>query len=229
MPKTKYQVDFPEELKDDCHSNYSVCFTDTSKLGFPIVQPYYGPAPQRLVPYHKLSRLPVDEETGIHFYLDDYRFETVWQHPKQTIGTFIGANPIMLGPDFSTFTDWPLAVQQYNVYRSRWICALWQTLGVRVIPTVTWSDQRSWEWAFDALPSNSIVSVSSVGTEQSKKAHELFIRGFWNMYFDVQPSLIVFYGSVPEEIDECQEIVQYETDWQKLEGDKNGNSMYTRL
>ena len=109
-------------------------------------------------------------------------------------------------------------MQQYNVYRSRWICALWQTLGVRVIPTVTWSDQRSWEWAFDTLPSHSIVSVSSVGTEQSKKAHELFTRGFWNMYFRIQPNLIVFYGSVPEEIDECQEIVQYETDWQRVKG-----------
>ena len=53
-------------------------------------------------------------------------------------------------PDFSMYTDFPLALQINSHYRKHWLGAYWQSKGITVIPTIFWSDERSFEWCFDA-------------------------------------------------------------------------------
>lgn len=84
-----------------------------------------------------------------HFFLDDYRFESVWTKPDTALNRlhgFYGA----LTPDFSLYADWPLAVQQWNHYRRQWLGRYWQRHGLRVIPTVNWSTPESFDCG--ALP-----------------------------------------------------------------------------
>jgi hypothetical protein len=82
-----------------------------------------------------------------HFYLDDYRFEMTWNKPN---AAFIHLRRYwaVMTPDFSLYPQWPTVVNQWNTYGSGW----WQSQGLRVIPTVNWSDEASHAYCFDGIP-----------------------------------------------------------------------------
>lgn len=101
-------------------------------------------------------------------------------------------------PDFSTYADFPKAIQIYNHYRKHWLGAYWQMFGIDVIPTISWSDESSFEWCFDGEPIGGTVAVSSVGTQMNENSRRLFMAGYNEMMKRLNPSAIVFYGSVPE-------------------------------
>ncbi len=52
---------------------------------------------------------------------------------------------------------------------------------------------------FDGEPIGGTVAVSSVGTQNNKNVQKLFLQGYNEMILRLQPSLIYFYGNVPEE------------------------------
>ena len=114
---------------------------------------------------------------GVHFFLDDYQFERVWNNPDRYIEVLRDYDYV-LSPDFSMYTDFPKAMQIYNHYRKHWCAAYMQINGLRVIPTIAWSDESSFEWCFDGEPVGSVVAVSSVGTQNSKAKKSAFLRGY---------------------------------------------------
>ena len=105
----------------------------------------------------------------------------------------------VMAPDFSLYTDYPKAIQIYNHYRKQWLGAFWQALGMRVIPTIAWSDRESFSWCFDGTPKGATVAVSSVGTQRNKITKALFIEGWDEMIKRVAPETIIFYGEIPKE------------------------------
>lgn len=64
--------------------------------------------------------------------------------------------------------------------------------GIKVIPTICWSDEVSYNYCFDGEPKNSIVAVSSVGTQKSNKGKELFLQGYNEMLERLEPTQIIF-------------------------------------
>ena len=137
-------------------------------------------------------------EKAVHFFLDDYQFLRVWNRPKDYI-KLLSDFACVLSPDFSLYTDFPVAMQIYNHYRKHWLGAYWQSFGIKVIPTICWSDERSFEWCFDGEPSGGTVAVSSVGTQRSEETKRAFLLGYDAMIERLSPSKIIFYGTVPEE------------------------------
>jgi hypothetical protein len=135
---------------------------------------------------------------GVHFFLDDYQFNSVWQSPDKYLEMFQQFTHVM-SPDFSTYTDFPKVIQIYNHYRKHWIGAYLQENGVNVIPTISWSTPDSFEWCFDGEPVGGVVAVSSVGSANSRAKKELFVAGYDEMLARLQPETILFYGKVPEE------------------------------
>lgn len=135
---------------------------------------------------------------GVHFFLDDYQFNSVWQSPDKYLDMFRQFTHVM-SPDFSTYTDFPKAIQIYNHYRKHWVGAYLQENGVDVIPTISWSTPDSFEWCFDGEPVCGVVAVSSVGAANSKAKKELFLAGYSEMLARLQPETVLFYGKVPEE------------------------------
>jgi hypothetical protein len=114
----------------------------------------------------------------VHFFLDDYRFETVWSRPLRAL-EHLSKHRILLTPDFSLYADWPLVMQQWNVYRNRWCGRYWQALGFQVIPTLSWSTSESFDFCFDGIPQNSLVTVSAVGVDLSNPSqYKQFTEGF---------------------------------------------------
>lgn len=89
----------------------------------------------------------------------------------------------------------------YHHYRKHWLAAYWQLHGMTVYPTISWSDENSYDWCFDGEPVGGVVAVSSVGTQASKESRSLFLRGYEEMLRRLDPSWVIFYGKVPEECD----------------------------
>lgn len=71
--------------------------------------------------------------------------------------------------------------------------------GIKVIPTISWSDESSFEWCFDGEPVGGTVAISSVGTQNNKTAKELFLNGYNEMMKRLEPETVIFYGTIPQE------------------------------
>mgnify|MGYP000011697129 FL=1 len=138
------------------------------------------------------------QHKGVHFFIDDYQFTRLWTDPDAYLD-MLRAFKCVFTPDFSTYTDFPKAVQIWNHYRKHWLGAYWQSNGITVIPTISWSDESSFDWCFDGEPVGGAVAVSSVGTQMNATARALFLAGYKEMLERLQPSQILFYGSIPAE------------------------------
>lgn len=74
-----------------------------------------------------------------------------------------------------------------------------QEHGINVIPTISWGEESSFSWCFDGEPKNSVVAVSSVGTQGNMESRKLFKNGYQVMVERLKPDTIIFYGSIPDE------------------------------
>ena len=117
------------------------------------------------------------DQKVVHFFLDDYQFYSLWRNPDRYVDK-LSKFRYVLTPDFSTYTDFPKAIQIYNHYRKHWVGAYLQEYGCRVIPTISWSTPDSYEWCFDGEPEGGTVAVSSVGCMNGKQKKELFLSGY---------------------------------------------------
>lgn len=171
----------------------------------PVLVPYSSPAEIREAP----------AGAAVHFFLDDYRFETVWSHPQRGLARLASLG-VALTPDFSMWRDMPLVMQQWQVYRNRW-CGAWLLLhGIDVIPTVTWSTPSTYEFAFAGIPTGSTVAISTVGT-RSRDAQKLLVAGCEAMADALQPSRVLVYGraELVQHVFERvgAEVLRYPTRW----------------
>ena len=134
-----------------------------------------------------------DTTKGVHFFLDDYQFERIWQRPEFYIEKLIDFD-CALTPDFSLYLDMPIAMQVWNIYRSRLIGQIMQDYGITVIPTVSWSTKDSFDFCFDGLPQNATLAVSTIGVKQDKEQFEIWIDGMNEMIKRLSPTKIIVYG-----------------------------------
>lgn len=132
------------------------------------------------------------ESIGVHFFLHDYQFERVWKYPDRYIDV-LKKFAFVLSPDFSVYCDMPKVLQIYNIYRNRWMGRYWQENGIQVIPTVTWSNNMSLEFAVQGIPKHSTIAVSTMGEGRHAKWVELF-TGWDHMLEILEPSCILLYG-----------------------------------
>lgn len=144
-------------------------------------------------------------DAAMHFFLDDYRFETTWSRPGQTLRRAIAAR-WMLTPDFSLWPAMPLAMQLWQVYRARWLGAHWEAHGVTVTPTVGWSTPESYAFAWAGIPADSVVALSTVGCRADE-----FRPGYEAMRETLQPSGILCYGRSLGDF--MSEVITYPTRW----------------
>lgn len=175
-----------------------------TEYDFPVIEPTrHLPKVKEWIGFNYSTKQSRDgEATGVHFYLDDYQFERVWNDPDKYC-SILQRYAVVASPDFSLFTDYPLPLQMYNHYRKHWLAAYMQSKGIIVIPTICWSDEYSFEWCFDGEPKDSWVTVSSTGALSGKTSKQLFLNGYEKMLKELSPKGVLFYGKVPEE---CREM-----------------------
>lgn len=144
---------------------------------------------------------------GIHFFLDDYQFNRLWNNPDKYL-KLLKQFKYVLSPDFSMYTDYPKGMQLWKHYQKHWIGAYLETFGIKVIPTIGWSDEESFKWCFDGEPKKSIVAVSSIGTQKQDESKWLFIKGYMEMKKKLKPKKVLFWGNVPKELENEKNIIK---------------------
>lgn len=136
---------------------------------------------------------------GIHFFLDDYQFNRLWNNPDKYID-MLKRFKCLLSPDFSMYTDYPKAMQLWKHYQKHWVGAYLERKGIKIIPTIGWSDHESYKWCFEGEPKNSIVAISSIGTQRYEESKRLFLDGYAEMKRKLKPRKVLFWGNIPKEL-----------------------------
>lgn len=94
-------------------------------------------------------------------------------------------------PDFSAYTNMEPCVIEENVRHSLWVGAWLQYLGIKIVPTVTWADERTFDICFNHIEKGSVVAISTVGVSKCK---ESFLKGFNEMMKRIEPPLVLVRG-----------------------------------
>lgn len=173
-------------------------FSGVGRYDIPQIKPVKEYPSGEFTPANYLLTEKYPEDKTLHFFVDDYQFVRFWNTPDKYIPKLLRFKSVC-APDFSLYTDMPIAMQIYNHYRKHWLGAYWQMHGITVIPTISWSDEASFEWCFDGEPEGGVVAISSVGTQMNENARRLFMAGYNEMLKRLDPSAILFYGTVPKE------------------------------
>lgn len=164
------------------------------KYGIPQIQGVSDiDMPDKWIPFNHAVSCEKREGKGLHFFINDYQFVRAWNKPEAYLPLLKGFKYV-LAPDFSTYADAPLAVQINSHYKKHWCAAFWQQNGVNVIPVISWSDYRSFDWCFDGEPAESVVAVSTVGVERNRASMELFVQGWTETLERLKPSRVICYG-----------------------------------
>lgn len=137
-----------------------------------------------------------NKKKGVHFFVDDYRFNGVYDNPERTFERY-SQYAFLLSPDFSTYADMDLWRQLESVAKNRWVGAYWQSKGLTVIPTISWGLSQSYEFCFDGVEKGSTVAVGMVGCKQSSYN---FMRGYNEMLKRLEPEKIICFGSPFDEM-----------------------------
>lgn len=133
----------------------------------------------------------VNRRCGVHFFVDDYRFESIYRNPEKSLRKY-SQYAFLLTPDYSTYADMNLWRQLESIAHSRWCGAYWQSQGLRVIPTITWGTAISYRFCFDGVETGSIVAVGMIGCKKNKAG---FMRGYNAMLEKIQPEAVVCFGT----------------------------------
>ncbi|MBR5583468.1 MAG: DUF4417 domain-containing protein [Lachnospiraceae bacterium] len=134
-----------------------------------------------------------DHSKGIHFYVDDYQFERIWNDPHKYIN-ILRDYDCVLTPDFSLYMDMPMSMKIWNVFRSRLIGQMMQDEGLTVIPTVSWAEPETFDFAFAGLPEGGVMSISTVGVKQDPHAFEIWKAGTTELIKRKKPYALLVYG-----------------------------------
>ena len=65
----------------------------------------------------------------LHFYVDDYRFNSVYEHPSKILQH---KPAIIVEPNFSLFNEMPISFGLQAIYKKRWVARAVQEKGVKV-------------------------------------------------------------------------------------------------
>lgn len=134
-----------------------------------------------------------NKDCGIHFYVDDYQFERVWNDPQKYM-EILQEYDCILTPDFSLYTEMPIAMKIWNTYRSRLIGQIAQRLGIQVIPTVSWCERDTFDFCFDGLPKRATLSISTIGVKREDENFSLWKNGVDEMIKRLEPKTLIVYG-----------------------------------
>lgn len=169
-------------------------FPSVGKWGIPLVK-------KQALPSDNINLLACSDtrsndstdnrKRGVHFFVDDYRFENTYNNPARSLKRY-SQYSFVLTPDFSTYAEMNLWRQLESAAKNRWVGAYWQSKGLTVIPTVSWSTPRSFEFCFDGVEQGGTVAVGMIGCKHEKLG---FMRGYNEMLERLKPESIIVFGT----------------------------------
>ena len=164
-----------------------VCLTDKIEI------------PERVIAYD-LTKSSTDYEAYVHFYIDDQKFDGsqgIWNNPKKALDRLRKFKGVIT-PDFSTNMDFPVSLKIFNTYKMRAFGCWLRSNGINVINNVRWSEPNSYNYCFDGIPKNSIISIGTIGCIKDSSYWDLYQKGLDEMIERLEPKIILVYGKSPD-------------------------------
>ncbi len=193
------------------------CFDGDYEI--PILKGINNVIPKNLVLYSDRNVNP-NKEDWICFYEDDYKIHSLWNNPKKYLSILSKYGGIIT-PDFSLYRDMPLSMQIWNIFRSRALGYFLQSKGIKVVPNIRFSDNRTYDIACAGVAKSSTIALSTHGLVKIKKEKEVFKKGLHYIIKKLTPKTIIIYGTAPNDVFEQYklqgiEILSYESKISKI-------------
>lgn len=95
-------------------------------------------------------------------------------------------------PDFSLFVDMPLPLQQFNYYRNLWFARMCQWNNIDVIPSICFSDDKSYDFCFQGMSENNdVFMLNTAGSLREKQVAKIFYQGIQEAIRRLKPKLLL--------------------------------------
>ena len=133
----------------------------------------------------------------IHFYMDDYRFERMWDQPQVYMDKLAEFYAVV-STDFSIYTDMPRAMQIWNTYRNRLLSQMMQDRGIIVVPSLNWGHEKTYNFTFDGLEPGGIYCTSTRSCIRDEENAEIWRKGMDEAIKRLKPEGLIVYGKMPE-------------------------------
>lgn len=177
----------------------------TGKYDMPVIGYFGSELPDYLALYSNIQDYHFTPNTCITFFQYDEQFDSI----KGLWNAIIHQNEKLLNsykerfksvkfivcPDYSITGDMPLAMQIFNVYRSR-VVAIWlrEFCGCTIIPNLRFNNEKSYDYCFDGIAYNSIVCLSILGLCSKPEDIRNLINGLHETILRINPLKIIVYG-----------------------------------
>lgn len=149
--------------------------------------------PESLIGFNYMKSTPPSKGVGVHFFIDDYQFERIWANPYE-YASELATYDCVLTPDFSLYSEMPMAMKIWNVYRSRLVGQILQDIGATVIPTVSWAEPETFTFCFDGIEAGGTIAVSTIGVKREDMRMKLWTDGMGAALKRIRPSHVIVYG-----------------------------------
>ena len=168
-------------------------------LGFPDMLPVTEKIDcNKWVDFDNCINLRDTSNTGVNFYIDDYKFERIWNAPERYVDLFSRFGYVVQ-PDFSLYYDFPKSLQIYNKYRNHWLSAFYGERSKKIfIPNIRVSTPDNYYWAFMGYPKNSVVAFSDIGCSHEKTEREMLHLSYSEMIKRLEPIQILYFTRSPK-------------------------------
>ncbi len=177
--------------------------------------------PSGMVPFSIRERSQ-NKKDFVCFYENDINFREILTDTEDYVDE-LKQYPGVITPDCSLYLDAPLCVQIADIYLNRAVGYYLQSQGVYVIPNIRWGDERTYtsdflgeKVAFQGVDKHSIVSIGTYGQIKSAESKRYFREGLEAMLYELEPEVVLVYGSMPEKIfggvENRAKFIQY-SDW----------------
>lgn len=168
------------------------------KYGFPIIRKdefdYKDWNDTRICNFKNIKGQEEKDKSIICMFNYDNILNNIWDDPYKYLIKFLGFKAICT-PDYSVYPGMNINDIRFNVYRNRWIGCLLQEKGFKVIPTIQWGLDDTYDMCFSGVEKGSVVIISTLGCTSN---YEDFLKGFNKMKEVIEPSLIIVFGKMLE-------------------------------
>ena len=141
----------------------------------------------------------------VHFYEADRSFARIMHNP-QMYAKILSRFKYVISPDFSQHLDMPQFLCMQNSWWNSAFGAYWQSLGINIIPNVSWSRPDSFDYAFTGLPKHGVVAINCTAIKGNPMSRYFWMKGYDAAINVLDPKLIIRYGDKMPNEDETRSI-----------------------
>jgi hypothetical protein len=132
------------------------------------------------------------ENSLISTFVDDYILERYWNNPVKYSKIMKKAGVgYAMSPDFTVLVGMPEPIIAYQIYKNRLVGYVWKKKGIKIIPTISWGDKKSFAYSIKGITFGSIIAVSNIGC-RNEEQKRFFDAGYNYVMEHIQPEKVIF-------------------------------------